>query len=186
MKGFWVVTAVLAALLASCATGKKTTNDISFIKLEREVPGNAPKPIKDAVRKAPKDALVAVGNAKVTANNAVMARTAAESRARVEIARQINKVTTELVRYYSVKSKIDPSDEVIFKERITVSLTQAVVKNASPVAHNIDKDDNYWVVLMMYKSDIIEHISGVQKEARDTVPAMASFNAEELINTLIK
>jgi hypothetical protein len=170
---------VIIAVLAACTSNGGKNNGL-VIKFEREVPANAPMSIKNAVKNAPKDVLVGVGTAKL-ANIGTM-RSMAESRARVEIARQINRVTTEIIRYYSVKSEVDPSQEEIFRETITVSLSKATLVGCSIIREEFDDDGACWVVVMMDKSNLVTHVSGVQEDARNAVLEMASFDAVELLN----
>ena len=157
---------------------------LPLIEPERAVADNAPQSIKNAVKNAPKDVLIGIGSAKMAMMS--MSRSAANARARAEIARQVNEVTTVLIRYHSVINEADLSDEVVFKETIIVSLSKAALSGVSIIEEDRDAEGSYWVAAMMSKPDLIEQIKEVQEEANDAAPAMASFDAETLINASIR
>ncbi|MDR0441880.1 MAG: hypothetical protein LBH44_00565 [Treponema sp.] len=191
LKFFLLVVAVLSM---SCTPknpqkeGKEEKKEIikeamPEIKLEREI-ADVPQFVMDAVNNAPQDALIGVGSAKFATIS--ISRTTSATRARAEIARQINKVTIELVRNYSIINKTDTSAETIFRETITMSLSNAVLSGVSIIEQDMDDEGAVWTVVMLEKSSLINHINGVQGEAKDAVPLMASFDAETLINESIK
>ena len=153
-------------------------------KMENKNPGEMPESIKNAVNNAPEDVLVGVGKAKLT--DSTMSMTFAENDARVDIARQISTITTEIVRTYSTRSNVDPSQVTIFQETITTSLSKANLVGATAVARALGDDGTWWYVVTMSKSNVINQITAAEAEAKAAVLAMASFDAEALVNEILK
>ena len=153
----------LVVILAGCAT----TSGI-------------PDKIEKARKNAPEDVLVGIGNAKM--GTVAQSRNIAATRARAELSNGMNSIVSNMVRDYTASSEVDPQAAIAFQENITVTLSRSNVSGAQIIAEDEDKDGNWWCVLYLSKADVVREITQAQAAARLTVPAMASFNAEDRMN----
>jgi len=182
---------IMAAALFGCASKPKTTTTTTTTTVtttttspatatkERKVGGNVPQFVKDALKKAPEDALVGIGTARAASLS--LARTTATTRARAEISRQLNTMIQDMIRDYSAGSEVDPSAALSFQENITVALSKSTLTGSVPVEED-EVDGQYWVVVMLSKSNAVTEINQAQAAAKLAVPAMASFSAEARMN----
>jgi hypothetical protein len=179
-----VALCVLLGFLGCTTTSKASTTAASASTAtkpsERKVGGNVPQFVKDAIKKTPEDALVGIGTARAASLS--LARTTATTRARTEISRQMNTMIQDMVRDYSAGSEIDPKAALSFQENITVALSKSTLTGSAIVEEDQDENGNYWVVVMLSKSNTVNEINQAQAAARLAVPAMASFNAEDRMN----
>ena len=185
MKRIVGITVVLCMALAfiGCASQSKSTAPTAAAASaakERKVGGNVPQFVKDALKKAPEDALVGIGTARAASLS--LARTTATTRARAEISRQLNTMIQDMVRDYSAGSEVDPSAALSFQEVMTVALSKSTLTGSVPVEEDSDDNGNYWVVVMLSKTNTVNEINQAQAAARLAVPALASFNAEDRMN----
>jgi hypothetical protein len=181
---------VMAALcfvlgIVSCGSSPKntaqtTTSAAAMKPSERKVGGTVPQFVKDALKKTPEDALVGIGTAK--AQSLSLARTTATTRARAEISRQMNTMIQDMIRDYSAGSEVDPQAALSFQENITVALSKSTLTGSVSVEEDQDENGNYWVVVMLSKTNTVQEINQAQAAARLAVPAMASFSAEDRMN----
>jgi hypothetical protein len=183
--GIIVVLCVLLGFLGCASTSKTTTATTTPAasaagRPERKIGGNVPQFVKDALKKTPEDALVGIGTARAASLS--LARTTATTRARAEISRQMNTMIQDMVRDYSAGSEIDPKAAISFQENITVALSKSTLTGSSIVEEDTDESGNYWVVVMLSKANTVSEINQAQAAARLSVPAMASFNAEDRMN----
>ena len=153
-------------------------------KGERKIGGNVPQFVKDAVKKTPEDALIGIGTARAASLS--LARTTATTRARAEISRQMNSMIQDMVRDYSAGSEVDPKAALSFQENITVTLSKSTLIGSTIIEEDQDKEGNYWVVVMLSKSNTVKEITQAQAAARLAVPAMASFDAEKRMNEMFE
>jgi hypothetical protein len=74
-------------------------------------------------------------------------KTFAETRARADIARQLDSIVRNMVNDYTATSEVDPDSALSFQENITQTLSRAELKGAKTV--KLDRDDNglLWVVM---------------------------------------
>jgi hypothetical protein len=160
---------------------KSDTTTTTETKLpERKVGGIVPQFVKDTLKKAPEDVLIGIGTAKAASLN--QARTIATTRARVEISRQMNTMIQDMVRDYSASSEVDQNAALSFQENMTVALSKSTLIGSTTINEDQDENGNYWVVVMLSKSNTVQEITQAQAAARLAVPAMASFSAEERMN----
>jgi hypothetical protein len=145
---------------------------------ERKVAETVPSFVSDALKNAPPDALVGIGTAKRASMS--MSRTIATTRARAEIARQINQVVYRMAREYAASSDTDPSVVISFQEQIIVSISKAELTGTKVIEMDVDEEGNFWVVVLMEKEPVSDVISQAQIQAKLNVPQMASFNIEAL------
>lgn len=167
-----IVAALLAVLLvASCLSSCMTKGPQSAIY---------PKFIQEAVEKHEKDTMVGIGTSQKfgTLNQT---RTTAITRARGEIASQINTTVQSMVRDYTAGSEVDPSAVLQFNEQISVTLTKADLTGAKVIAEGWAnaKEENYWVAVAMDLGDIKKIVKQAVAAEKLAVPALASFNAED-------
>jgi len=146
----------------------------------RTVASGIPQFVKDALKNVPEDALVGIGTAKM--GTLSLSRTAATTRARAEISRQMNTMIRDMVRDYTASSEVDPAATVSFTENITTALSESKLQGATSVAEDIDDNGNYWVVVQLSKTSTVAEINQAQAAAKLAVPAMLSFNAEDRMN----
>jgi hypothetical protein len=131
-----------------------------------------PRFVKNAVKKAPKNALVGVGNANLATLN--MSRTVAATRARADISRQLNAVIKEMHLDYTAAG-VDSNTVVTFQESISVTLSQSRLEGAQVFAEGKDGNDNYWVVVILKKTDTVQEVNQAVSAAKQEVPKMNSF-----------
>jgi hypothetical protein len=175
-----VALCVLLGFLGCATTSKASTTTTSMASKERKVGGNVPQFVKDAIKKTPEDALVGIGTARAASLS--LARTTATTRARTEISRQMNTMIQDMVRDYSAGSEVDPKAALSFQENITVALSKSTLTGSTVVEEDTDENGNYWVVVMLSKTNTVNEINQAQAAARLAVPAMASFSAEDRMN----
>jgi len=172
MKKIFGVLIIIGLVLSGCATKE--------VAAGRGVPDTFPAIIRDALKKAPPDALVGIGTAKLA--SLAQSRVVAQTRARAEISRQMTTIIEDMVRDYQASSEVDPSSAISFQENITVALSKAELRGAAVMEEYGDPNGNYWVVVVMNKTDVVNEINQAQAAAKLQVPAMASFNAEDRMN----
>ena len=177
-------------LFFGCSRSEKKTDQEAAIPqaavqvLERKVGETVPSFVSDALKKVPLDALVGVGTAKMASMS--MSRTVAATRARADIARQINQVVVEMVRNYSVVSETDPNAAHSFQERITVAISKADLPATSVIDEGMDDAGNYWAVVMLSKESLSGVITQAQNQAAGDFPRMSSFNIGSMLNDAIE
>jgi len=147
---------------------------------ERKVDSRVPQFVKDAVKNAPEDALVGIGTARMASLS--QSRTISATRARAELSRQMDTIIRDMIRDYTAGSEVDHSAVVSFQENITVALSQARLQGSSVVNEDVDEAGNYWTVVMLNKTRVVQEINQAVSAAKLAVPAMASFNAEARMN----
>jgi len=191
MKKIILGMSIVSILFSTCAGSQKKTDqesasleaaapEASAVVVERKVAETVPDFVLEAVKNAPPDALLGIGTMK--SSNLSLAMTMARTRARAEIARQINLVFVEMVRAYGVTSETDPETVQSFRERITVTISKADVKGSSILAEGDDEDGNWWVVVIMSKEPASDVITQAQDQAAGDFPQMAGFNTGALLN----
>lgn len=173
------VLCVTLAVFASCASKPATTEQATQAS-ERKLGSGIPQFIRDALKKAPEDALVGIGTARLASLS--QSRTVATSRARAEISRQMNTMIQDMIRDYQASSEVDPGAAISFQENFTLSLSKSTLTGSVAVEEDQDENGNYWVLVMLSKTNAVNEINQAQAAARLAVPAMASFNAEDRMN----
>jgi hypothetical protein len=165
---------------ANTTTTTTTTTPAAASKPERRIGGNVPDFVKDAIKKAPEDALIGIGSAKLSTQS--QSRTIATTRARAEISRQMNTMIQDMIRDYQASSEADPKAALSFQENITVALSKSTLTGSRVTDFDYTDDGTCWVVVLLDKSSAVQEINQAQAAARLAVPAMASFNAEDRMN----
>ena len=177
-----IIMILLAVILAvSCAsTGGGSASPPPPEQDGRSVDSRIPQFVRNYIRNAPEDALVGVGSARMASLN--QSRTVSSTRARAELSRQMDTLVRDMVRDYTAGSEVDHSAVLSFQESITVALSQSRLQGATIVDEDMDNDGNYWTVVMLNKTSTVNEINQAVSEAKLSVPAMASFNAEARMN----
>jgi len=159
------------------AFAKAISAEVGFAaSFQRKVANGIPQFVKDALKSVPRDALIGIGTAKM--GTLSLSRTAATTRARAEISRQMAKMVLDMVRDYTASSGVDPSTITSFTDNITTALYRAELKGATSFMEDMDDNGNYWVVKMLSKANAVAEINQALAAAKLAVPAMSSFNAE--------
>ena len=177
-RAFVIIAALLATMLVvSCGTsGGGGGGSSSSGTPNRIVDPGIPQVITDELMKNYEDGLVGVGTAKM--GTLSLSRTAASTRARADISRQMNTMIRDMVRDYTASTEMDPSATVSFTENITTALSESKLTGAVPVAETRDADGNYWVAIRLSKANTVTEINQAQAAAKLAIPAMLSFDAE--------
>jgi hypothetical protein len=139
-----------------------------------------PEFVRNAVRNAPEDALVGIGTAKFASIS--QSRVIAATRGRAEISRQVQTVMRDMIRDYQASSEVNPSVAMAFQENITLALSQSKMLGSSVVDEDMDDNGNYWCVVMLAKGETVKEINQAAAQAKLSVPAAASFDAERRMN----
>jgi len=181
-KTFFVSMVLLMIIMAvSCVSaGGASGGTQASSANERSVDSRVPQFVKDAVKNAPEDALVGIGTARMASLS--QSRTISATRARAELSRQMDTIIRDMIRDYTAGSEVDHSAVVSFQENITVALSQARLQGSSVVDEDVDEAGNYWTVVMLNKTRVVQEMNQAVSAAKLAVPAMASFNAEDRMN----
>jgi hypothetical protein len=169
MKKFFAV--ILAASLAFASFGCKSKPPAS---------DGMPSRVETARRDAPADVLVGIGNAKMGTD--AQSRNIAATRARAEISNSMDSIVSNMVRDYTASSEVDPQAALSFQENITVTLSRSNL-SGSVIWYEVKASDGtWWCVVHLSKTEVVKEITQAQAQARLSVPAMASFDAENRMN----
>jgi len=141
----------------------------------RSVSSGFPRFVRDAVIKAPEDALVGVGSAKLASLS--QSRTVAATRARADLSRQMNTMIQDMVVDYQASSELDHSAALAFQENFTMALSKSTLVGSVTAEEDMDSSNNYWVVIYLNKANVVNEINQAQAAAKLAVPAAAAFDA---------
>ena len=177
-KIFFVFTCLLAVILTVSCVSK---GGMSAPAADgRSIDSRIPQFVRDAVKNVPENTLIGIGTAKMASLS--QSRTISSTRARAEISRQMDTIVQDMVRDYTAGSEIDHPAVLSFQENITVALSQTRLQGASIVDEDMDAAGNYWTVVALNKTSTVQEINQAIAAAKLSVPAMASFNAEDRMN----
>jgi hypothetical protein len=181
MKRFFVlsVAALVALSMAGCASAPKTGSGSTGKALS-----GVPAFVKEAWLNASEDVLVGVGSYKVgsDASKVSTGKQFAETRARADLATQLNVIVKTMVDDYTVTSEADPDAMVSFQESITRQLSQARLSGARTVKMEVE-DGVLWVVMEYGKSQAAEEVNQAVSAAKLAVPAAIAFDALDRMDT---
>jgi hypothetical protein len=175
MKRFFVlsVAALVALSMAGCGSTPASSGPMGAGL------SGVPSFVNDAYLNASEDVLIGVGTYKIGNDMSKMGtgKTYAETRARADLARQLDSIVKNMVNDYSATSEIDPSAAASFQETVTQSLSRAQLRGARTV--KMERDDNglLWVVMEFSKSAAAEEVNQAANAAKLTVPQAAAFDA---------
>ncbi|MDR1230685.1 MAG: hypothetical protein LBK61_04710 [Spirochaetaceae bacterium] len=141
--------------------------------------------VNEAYLNASEDVLIGIGTYKIGNDMSKMGpgKTFAETRARADIARQLDSIVRNMVNDYTATSEVDPDSALSFQESITQTLSRADLKGAKTV--KLDRDDNglLWVVMEFSKSAAAAEVNQAANAAVLAVPAAAAFDALQRMDT---
>jgi hypothetical protein len=176
------VTALLALSFAGCASAPKPAG--ASAPLGKGL-GDVPAFVNDAYLNASEDVLIGVGTYKIGKDMSRMGtgKTFAETRARADVSRQLSTIVKNMVNDYTAVSEIDPSAALSFQETITQSLSKSELRGAKAIKIDTDGNGLLWVVIEYSKSAAANEVNQAVNAAKLAVPAAATFNALERMNT---
>jgi len=137
------------------------------------IPVKFPAFVKNALKKIPGDVLVGIGVAE--SSNLSMGMNISASRARAEIARQLNSIVNEMI-------VVTNSNERTFKETITVTITRSYVSGSKIILQEQAGNGSIWTIVTLDKKNTFDEINMAQTHAKSAVPAMVSFNVGDRID----
>lgn len=125
--------------------------------------------IRETRRAAPENALLGIGTS--THSNRAMARTVAETRARAEIARQVDVVVRNMVTDYMAGSEADAQATLSFQESVTQTLAQQAQSGA--IIRDEINVNNEQVTIVMLTTDALRNgLLGASQAASALAPHM--------------
>jgi len=160
MKRFFSLLFVVAAafIAVSCASSPRAQADRPI-----QVRGEIPSFVRDAMRNAPEDALIAIGVS--THSNINMAMQSARARGRSELAAQLGIFVQYLFGEITVSSEAEAQALVQYTEAMTRQLSQRNLAGSSEVDGDIVAG-RYWAVMMLNRSQVAaEILSGLESLA---------------------
>jgi hypothetical protein len=168
-----VLVAGLALSIMGCASNSGGSSPVAGVK-------GVPDFVNDAYIKASEDVLIGIGTYKIGDDTSKIsaAMTFAQTRARADIARQLDSILKNMVTDYVAQSELDSSAALSFQETITTALAKADLKGAKVVQSQTD-NGLLWVVMEYSKSAAYEEaINPAQAAAKLAIPAAAAFDAQ--------
>jgi predicted small lipoprotein YifL len=183
MKKFFVfaLTAAVLLALAGCGTTEAVTLPPSQPAVLAPVGlgGGVPEFINEAYINASEDVLIGIGTYKIGADVSKMSTgmTFAQTRARADIARQLQSIIKNMITDYTATSELDPDASLSFQESVTQALAKADLKGAKVVKQQTDSNGLLWVVMEYSKSAAANDYSAATAAAKLAVPAAAAFDA---------
>jgi len=182
-----VVTAVATLLVVGCASAPASSETTASPAPAQKKGGlgGVPDFVNDAFLNASEDVLVGIGTYKTGGDTSKIShgKTMAETRARADIARQLNSIIKNMVTDYTATSELDPEAAVSFQESITQALTQAELRGSKTVQMQTDDNGVLWLVMEYSKSEAAKDFDAAQSAARLAVPAATAFNALDRMDT---
>ena len=147
-------------------------------------PGIMPLSIKNAIDNAPEDVLVGLGNPSGFPSLS-QARNVAASRARAEIALQIQTMIKKMVEDFEASNIVDHNDAISLEEHFTIALSTSSLPGSfieeevrDPEGLSWKPEFILWSVVYMKKADVKAEIDSAVTAAKTAVPTMASFDAD--------
>jgi hypothetical protein len=169
----FILVAGLALSMIGCTSSGGGSSPTAGIK-------GVPDFVNAAYRNASEDVLIGIGTYKIGNDTSKMssAMTFAQTRARADIARQLDSIVKNMVTDYVAQSELDSSAALSFQESITTALSKAELNGAKVVENQTD-NGLLWVVMEYSKSAAYEEaINPAQAAAKLAIPAAAAFDAQ--------
>jgi hypothetical protein len=172
---FFVLAVGLALSMIGCATTGAAT---PAQKAQAPSLGGVPDFVNEAYQNASEDVLIGIGTYKIGTDMSKMSAgmTFAQTRARADIARQLQSIVKNMVTDHFATSELDPSAQSSFQENITQALAKADLKGAKVVKSNT-QDGVLWVVMDYSKSAAASDFDAAAAAAKLAVPAAIAFDA---------
>jgi ferredoxin len=143
---------------------------------ERKVQGSVPDFVKQAIKNCPEDSIVAAGSSRL--RDMGLAKQRAEVLARGEIARQIQALSSSMIRDYAAASEVDPSSELAITEALNTALGKQNLLGARIADYDV-VDGTTWVIVELPKSAQKNAINQAAAAAKLNPAWQASLNAED-------
>lgn len=177
------MTALIALSMAGCASAPKADPNASG-PMGAGLSG-VPSFVNDAYLNASEEVLIGIGTYKIGNDMSKMGtgKIFAETRARADIARQLDTIVKNMVNDYTATSEVDPEAVVSFQENITQALAKAELKGARTIKMDRDNNGLLWVVMDYSKSAAAAEVNQAASAARLAVPAAAAFDALSRMET---
>ncbi|GHT60410.1 hypothetical protein FACS1894109_18030 [Spirochaetia bacterium] len=189
----FVMAGILAAGLVGCSTapaagsssGTASASSGSSVPVrqERAIQGNVPDFVKQAIRNPPEDSLIAVASSRL--RDMGLAKQRAEVLARGDLARQLQAVTSSMIRDYAASSEADPSAELAFTEALNTALAKQTLTGARIVDYDVI-DGTTYVVMEMPKTEQKAVINQAANVAKLAPGWAAALDAEDRMNAGIE
>jgi predicted small lipoprotein YifL len=177
----FALTAAVLSALAGCGSSEPATLPPSQPAALAPVGlgGGVPQFVNDAYINASEDVLIGIGTYKIGADASKMSTgmTFAQTRARADIARQLDSIIKNMITDYVATSELDPAASLSFQESVTQALAKAELKGAKVVASQTDSNGLLWVVMEYSKSAAANDYSAAAAAGKLAVPAAAAFDA---------
>ncbi|GHT92206.1 hypothetical protein FACS1894140_3910 [Spirochaetia bacterium] len=138
--------------------------------------GSVPDFVRQAIRNYPEDSLVAAGTSRL--RDMSLAKQRAEILARGEIARNLQALSSSMIRDYAAASEADPSAELAFTEALNTALARQTLTGARIVDYDVI-DGTTWVIVEMPKTEQKAVINQAANAAKLSPAWAASLDAEE-------
>jgi len=127
--------------------------------------------IREVRRGAPENALLGIGTS--SHSNRGLARTTAETRARAEIARQVEVVVKNMITDYTAGSEADQNALLSFQENVTRTLSQQTQSGA--IIRDETSINGEQIVIVMLTTDALRNgVMGASQTAAALAPHMGS------------
>ncbi|GHT89827.1 hypothetical protein FACS1894137_19150 [Spirochaetia bacterium] len=166
-----------SAPAAGSSSGSSSSGSASApARQERATQGSVPDFVRQAIRNCPEDALVAAGASRL--RDMGLAKQRAEVLARGEIARQLQMLSSSMIRDYAAASEADPSAELSITEALNTALSRQTLTEARIVDYDI-VDGITWVIVEMPKTAQKTAINQAASAAKLSPAWSASLDAEE-------
>lgn len=177
--GFLVLAAGLVLSMIGCGTTSGGGGGVPAQTTQAPVLGGVPDFVNLAYQNASEDVLIGIGSYKIGTDMSKMsaAMTFAQTRARADIARQLQSIVKNMVTDHFATSELDPSAQASFQENVTQALAKADLKGAKIVTSNTDSNGLLWVVMEYSKSAAAGDFDAATAAAKLAVPAAIAFDA---------
>jgi hypothetical protein len=176
MKKFCVFVLVVGLILSMAGCGTTDTKGTSAP--QGPSLGGVPDFVNNAFQNASEDVLIGIGMYKIGNDMSKMSAgmTFAQTRARADIARQLQSIIQNMVIDHFATSELDPTAQSSFQENITQALAKAELRGAKVVVSNT-QDGILWVVMEYSKSAAASDFDAAAAAAKLAVPAAIAFDA---------
>ena len=162
----------LAAIMLGCASSAKSASS-------QPETGGIPPNIQRARFSPPDGVIAGMGNAKMA--NINQSRVTAAQRARVEISQTLDSLTNAMVMDFFAGNEADLSAVMAYTQNISYTLSRSSLSGAEIILEEQGSDGQWWVVMYLSKSNVVQEINQAQAAAKLAIPAMAAYNAEEMM-----
>jgi hypothetical protein len=186
MKKMIILLAVCVLALSACATTSEPSgaSEASGTGNGKEGIKGVPAFVNETYLNASEDVLVGIGTYKIGGDTSRMSigKTVAETRARADIARQLQVMVKDMITDYTAASELDPQAKIAFEENITQSLAKADLQGSKIIRMDV-VDGVMWVIMEYSKLLAGKDLNAASAAAKLAVPAAAAFDALSRMDT---